>query len=107
MIVFVNQKVADFDAWKKAFVADAPARRAAGVADERVFAVLGRPQAIMLELEIADADKAIAYLASAFPAAMRRAGALGKPEFLWTAAVDPADLVAAATLGDSDVRAAA
>ena len=109
MIVFVNQKVADFDAWKKVFVADEPARRAAGIAGHRVFAVLGRPQAITIELEIADIDKASGYLASAtFQAAMRRAGGLGAPEVLWTAEVDPADLQrAVARRMDSNDRVAA
>ena len=73
---------------EEVFVADAPARRAAGISGDRVFAVLGRPQAITIALEIADADKAIGYLASAFQVAMRRAGGLGQPAFSWTAEVD-------------------
>jgi hypothetical protein len=97
MIVFLNQKVADFNAWKQAFIADEDTRRAAGIAGHRVFAVLGRPQAIVIELDIVDPDKASRYLASAsFQAAMRRAGGLGQAEVLWGAEIEAKDLHAPA-----------
>jgi hypothetical protein len=110
MIVFVNQKVADFAAFKQVFIADEHERRDAGISGHRAFALLGRPGSIVLTFDVADADKASAYFASAaFQAAMRRAGGLGEPDILWGAEVDPADLQqpAAFVLRDSDDRAAA
>ena len=109
MIVFVNQKIADFAAFKQVFVADERARRDAGISGHRAFALLGRPGSIVLTLDVSDANKASAYFASAaFRAAMRRAGGLGEPEILWGTEVDPAELQQAAfALRDSDDRAAA
>jgi hypothetical protein len=111
MIILVNQKIADFNAWKKVFVADQDERRAAGISGHRVFAVLGRPASIVITFEIADPNAASSYFASAaFSASMRRAGGLGEPEVLWGTEVDPADLQqqrAVPAVRDSDDRAAA
>jgi hypothetical protein len=109
MIVLVNQKIADFNAWKKVFVAAEGDRRAAGITGHRVFAVFGRPASIVIELEIADANQASRYFASgAFHAVMRRAGGLGEPEIVWAAEVDPSELQQPVyALRDSDDRAAA
>ena len=111
MIVLVNQKIADFTAWKKVFVADQDERRAAGISGHRVFAVLGRPASIVITFDVADPNKASAYFASAaFQAAMRRAGGLGEPEIMWGTEVDPAELQqqrAVAVVRESDDRAAA
>ena len=97
MIVLVNQKIADFNAFKKVFVADEGERRAAGISGHRVFAVLGRPASIVITFEVSDANKASRYFASgAFQAAMRRAGGLGEPEIVWGTEVDPAELQQAA-----------
>ena len=111
MIVLVNQKIADFNAFKKVFVADQDERRAAGISGHRVVAVLGRPAAIVISFEVADPNKASDYFGSgAFQAAMRRAGGLGEPEIVWGIEVDPAELQqpkAVAIVRESDDRAAA
>ncbi len=111
MIVLVNQKIADFNAWKKVFVADQDERRAAGISGHRVFAVLGRPASIVMSFEVADPNKASTYFTSAaFQAAMRRAGGLGEPDIVWGTEVDPAELQqqgALAAVRASDDRAAA
>ena len=106
MIVLVNQTVADFTAFKNAFVSEQTSRKANGIRGHRVAAVLGRPGAIVIEFEVADAFKASRYFESGeFRAAMLRAGGLGEPELLWAAPVDVPQ--AASAVRDSDDRAAA
>ena len=111
MIVLVNQKIADFNAWKNVFVADQDERRAAGISGHRVFALLGRPASIVMSFEIADPNKASDYFESgSFQAAMRRAGGLGEPDVVWGTEVDPAELqqpAAVAVVRGADDRAAA
>jgi hypothetical protein len=112
MIVLVNQKIADFNAFKKVFIADQDERRDAGISGHRVFAVLGRPASIVISFEVVDPNKASRYFASdAFQTAMRRAGGLGEPEIIWGTEVDPAELQpqkqGLASVRGADDRAAA
>lgn len=76
----ITHSVQDYDAWKRAFDAHAPTRRAAGIVDTHVNRHDGDPNQISLYLAATDESRLRGFLDSTdLMAKMREAGVKGPP----------------------------
>lgn len=80
----VNHPVADFDKWLKAFEADEPRRREAGILGHHINRAEDDPNQLMIYLALSDLDRARAFASDpALQAAMETAGVTAPPTIDW------------------------
>ena len=82
--VIINQKVKDWDTWKKAFDDHKPARVAAGLTDRSVSQALGDPHSVSVVLVVNDMKKAEDFMHSKdLKDKMMEAGVEGAPDIFF------------------------
>lgn len=80
----VNHPVADFDEWLKAFDADEPRRREAGMLGHHINRSEDDPNQLMVYLAVSDIDRARAFATDpGLQAAMEKAGVTAPPTIDW------------------------
>ena len=79
----VTHPVADFDAWKAAFDAHEPARRASGIVGHHINRAEDDPNLVTVYFAVVDPDKVAAFAESDdLVRAMQEAGVTGPPEIM-------------------------
>ena len=79
--LLLRHRVADFARWKAAYDAHTPSRTAAGLKQKELLQDVNDPNQIVLLFEVADLQKAKAFMESAdLQEAMRGAGVAGIPD---------------------------
>jgi hypothetical protein len=79
--LIVKHRVADFDSWKKGFLAHAPERRKSGFTGHLVLRDAGDPNLITCVLSTTDLTRAKAFLGRPeLREAMSKAGVQGPPD---------------------------
>jgi hypothetical protein len=80
--LMIRHKVADFAQWKPLYDAHHSARAAAGLSDRLILRGLDNPNEIVLLFEVADVNKARAFVTSpGLRVAMEKAGVVDRPDF--------------------------
>ena len=78
--LLVRHKVSNFSRWKSAYDAHLPARKEAGLKEERLLRNVENPNEVFLFFEVKDVEKAKEFAASAnLREAMQAAGVVDKP----------------------------
>jgi len=79
--ILIRHKIADFGKWKPAYDADASARAAAGLKEERLLRNIDNPIEVILLFSAQDLNKAKEFAGSDdLRQKMRQAGVIDKPD---------------------------
>lgn len=79
-VMIVQHKVADYEAWRPVYDADAAKRAAAGLTNARVYRSADDPNDIVIIADMADLAKAKAFATSeTLKESMEKAGVQGEP----------------------------
>jgi hypothetical protein len=82
--VIINQKIKDWDAWKKAFDSHKQARTDAGLTDRAVSHAWGDPHVVSVVLYVSDMKKADGFIKSKdLKDKMAEAGVVGAPDIFF------------------------
>ena len=80
-LMVIHHNVRDYAIWRPAFDAHEPSRVRAGITNGRVYRKAEDPNDLVVLVDVADVDKACAWVASEdLKTVMQRAGVVGAPE---------------------------
>ena len=84
MVVMVQHKVRDFDAWKPVFDEQGEVRKRHGATGHEIYRGLGDPNEITIVNHFASKEGAEAFAADpSLKEAMERGGVVGEPRITW------------------------
>jgi quinol monooxygenase YgiN len=91
MILIVEHRVKDFDAWKPVFDEHAAVRQEYGATGHIIYRSLDDPNNVIVLNEFASAERAKAFAADpSLREAMERGGVVGEPRIIWAQEADRA-----------------
>ncbi len=89
MIIMVQHRVKDFDAWKPVFDEDAKNRKSHGATGHIILRVLDDPNDVVVLNRFGSRQQAEAFAADPLlKEAMDRAGVVGEPHLTWAEEVE-------------------
>jgi hypothetical protein len=85
-MMIIHHRVQNYETWRPVYDAHEPVRNAAGLSNGRVFRSAEDPDDLVILFDMADRQKAEAFVASEnLKVAMQRSGVQGKPDTQFTA----------------------
>jgi len=97
MIVIVQHKVRDYDAWKAVFDEHGEVRKRYGATGHRIYRHLDDPNEVTVLNQFPSREKAEAFVRDpSLREAMQRGGVLGEPRITWAEDPETVDYVARA-----------